>query len=902
MDPARFAQVKAVLAAVQGMTADERAAYLESACRDDPALRSEVEGLLAHEHAAVEALATDVAGRLITPTIVTALAGQVSSMPSSVGPYVVRGLLGEGGMGTVYRAEQNQPIRRDVALKLIRRGLDTERIIARFETERQTLALMDHPHIARVLDAGASDDGRPYVVMELVEGASITRYADDRLDTRARLELFLAVCQGVQHAHQKGIIHRDLKPSNVLVREADGVPVPKIIDFGIAKAIHDTGAPAATVAGHVMGTPEYMSPEQAGALDAAIDTRTDVYSLGVMLYELLTGCLPHRFTTHSPVEIQRVLALAAPTKPSAVVTPAGAARDATVDRLRRELAGDLDNILLKAIAKDPSDRYASVEQFADDLRRHLDGRPVQARQATWSYRSRKFVRRHRFGVAFAATVALLAVGGTVTLAVQAARIAAERDRAVDAEQRALKEAATARRVSEQMAGLFEGFDPYGANGQVDLAVAGRVLEQGSARVRTDLADDPEVQASLLHAIGVVARGLGLYALAESVLQSALDTRIRLLGERHADVAASHTELARALVEAGDEVAAAEHAREAVDIRRSLPAGSETDVADSLAFLAQSAYHKGQMDEAEPFAAEALSIYERLFGPTDPRIGIPLFTFAMVQSDMGRFEAGRLGAERLLEINRRAFGEEHIRTADAIDLVARVAYDRGDYETAAATLRGLIDLAHQVGYEAHPTMGYVYVSLAGVLMEQRDFRGALRLTDDALALNRKQPIPASYDAMRAHAMALHELGRLEDADRWFREALATAEREQPRGRRYHARLRGRYGLLLLDRGDVARSEVLLREAFAATRDTRPEGHPTAVAPALALAKWHMRTGNFEEAERLAVEGDRQLAALYGASHPFRIKVLDQIVELYDTWGRRDEAEKYRRERAAQSARR
>ena len=645
-----------------------------------------------------------------------------------------------------------------------------------------------------------------------------------------------------------------------------------------------------------------MSPEQAGALGSAIDTRTDVYSLGVMLYELLTGRLPHRFTTHTPVEIQRVLAEGAPTKPSAVVTPAGAARHATVDRLRRQLAGDLDNILLKAIAKEPNDRYASVEQFADDLRRHLDGRPVQARQATWSYRSRKFVRRHQMGVAFAATVVVFAVGGAVTLVVQAARIAAERDRAVDAEQRALKEAATARRVSEQMAGLFEGFDPYGANGQVDLMVAGRVLEQGAARVRKDLADDPEVQASLLHTIGVVARGLGLYAQATSVLQSALDTRIRLFGERHADVAASHTELARALVESGEDVAAADHARKAVDIRRSLATVSETDVADSLAFLAQAEYYMGRMDQAEPLAVESLSIYERLFGPTDPRIGGSLNALAMVQSDIGRFEAARRTAERLLEINRRAFGEGHIRTWDAIDLVARTAWDRGDYETAAATWRKLIDVAHRVGYDVHPTMGYVYVNLAAVLMEQRDFRGALRLTDTALALNRKHPIPAVYDAMRTHALALHGLGRLEEADRWFRDALATALREQPNARDRHARLRGNYGLLLLDRGDVTRSEPLLREAFAATRQIRPEGHPGAVRPALALAKWHMRTRKFEEAERLSIEGDRQLAALYGASHPLRIKVLDQIIELYQAWGRKDEAEKYRRERAAQSVRR
>jgi tetratricopeptide (TPR) repeat protein len=720
--------------------------------------------------------------------------------------------------------------------------------------------------------------------MELIDGVSITRYADDhRLDPRARLDLFLAVCQGVQHAHQKGIIHRDLKPSNVLVREADGAPIPKIIDFGIAKAIHETGdAPAATMVGLVMGTPEYMSPEQAGAFGASVDTRTDVYSLGVMLYELLTGSLPRRFTTHTPVEIQRVLAEGPPTRPSVV---------------RRHLAGDLDNILLKAIAREPNDRYASVEQFADDVRRHLDGRPVLARQATWSYRSRKFVRRHRLGVAFAATVAVLAVGGAVAVVVQAARIAAERDRAVDAEQRAVKEAATARRVSEQMAGLFAGFDPYGANGQVDLAVAIRVIERGTARIRTELANDPEVQASLLHAMGVVARGLGLFVQATSLLQSALETRIRLFGERHADVASSHTELARALGEFGDDAAAGEHARKAVDIRRSLPPGSEIGLADNLAILGRSAYYQGRLDEAERLAAESLSICERLVGPADRCIGDALFVLAWVQSDRGHFEAGRRNADRLVEISRRAFGETHARTGDAVDLTGHTALHRGDYETAAAIWLGLFDLVRQAGYEDHSTMGYVHVSLARLRMEQGDFRGALRHTDDGLALNRKHAVPRVYNVMSARAIALHALGRLEEADRWFRDALATIQRDHPRNMADRVRMQWQYGLLLLDRDDVTRSEALLREAFAATRSVRPEGHPRAVRPALALAKWLMRAGKYEEAERLAIEGDRQLAALYGASHPVRIKVLGQIIELYEAWGRRDEAEKYRRARAA-----
>lgn len=305
---------------------------------------------------------------------------------------------------------------------------------------------------------------------------------------------------------------------------------------------------------------------------------------------------------------------------------------------------------------------------------------------------------------------------------------------------------------------------------------------------------------------------------------------------------------------------------AVDILRSLPAGSETQVGDSLMVLSQSAYYQGRLDEAERLAAEALSIYERLVGPEDPRIGESRFALAWSQSAMGRFEAGRRGAEKLLEMSRRTFGEDHIQTGTAIDLVAHTAVHRGDYETAVATWRGLIDLAHQVSYENHPRMGNGYVSLAAVLMEQRDFRGALRLTDDALALHRNHPVPNVDVAMRMRAGALHALGRLQDADRWFREALATIQRERPRSLMHRGLIQAEYGLLLLDRGDVTGSEALLREAFAATRQIRPEGHPNAVLAALALARWHMRTGTFEEAERLSIEGDGLLAADYGTSHP------------------------------------
>ena len=357
-------------------------------------------------------------------------------------------------MGEVWLAEQTHPVRRQVALKVIKAGMDTAQVVTRFEAERQALALMDHPAIATVYDGGSTPEGRPYFAMEYVKGEPITSYCDrQRLGMTERLALFIRVCEGVQHAHQKGVIHRDLKPSNVLVALQDGQPVPKIIDFGIAKATtqHLTERTLFTELGVLIGTPEYMSPEQAEVTGLDIDTRSDVYALGVLLYELLTGALPFdRKTLREKAlnEIQRVIREVDPPKPSTRVTQMGQAstdaarnRHTEVHRLASELRGDLDWITMKCLEKDRTRRYGSASDLAVDLRRHLDSQPVLASPPSTTYRLGKFVRRHRFGVAAAATLVLLLVAFGATMAVQAQRIARERDRAN-------REAETAKQVSQ----------------------------------------------------------------------------------------------------------------------------------------------------------------------------------------------------------------------------------------------------------------------------------------------------------------------------------------------------------------------------------------------------------------------------------------------------------------------
>jgi serine/threonine protein kinase len=439
--------------AIEIASAEERAVFLEQACANDPGLRREVEQLV-RDHFRAGAFLERPAAQLLTT-----VTRPVSEHPGTfIGPYKLMEQIGEGGMGLVFVAEQQQPVRRKVALKVIKPGMDTRQVIARFEAERQALALMDHPNIAKVHDGGTTASGRPYFVMELVKGVPITQFCDDnRLTTRERLGLFVSVCQAVQHAHTKGIIHRDLKPSNVLVTSHDGTPVVKVIDFGLAKAVGQqlTEKTVYTQFTQLIGTPLYMSPEQAGQSGLDIDTRTDIYALGVLLYELLTGTTPfdqERLRTIAYDEMRRIIREEDPAKPSTRISTLGQAaatvsanRQSDPKQLSRLFRGELDWIVMKALEKDRNRRYETAYGFAQDVQRYLADAVVEARPPSAGYHVRKFCRRHRGPVAVAAALALtLGAGVTAVVAVQAK---ANRDRAEAAADHAARQAWTTASVA-----------------------------------------------------------------------------------------------------------------------------------------------------------------------------------------------------------------------------------------------------------------------------------------------------------------------------------------------------------------------------------------------------------------------------------------------------------------------
>jgi non-specific serine/threonine protein kinase/serine/threonine-protein kinase len=621
-------------------------------------------------------------------------------------------------MGEVWLAEQTEPVRRQVALKVIKAGMDSAQVIARFEAERQALALMDHPTIATVFDGGTTPQGRPYFAMEYVKGEPITAYCDRHLlSTRERLGLFMQICEGVQHAHQKGIIHRDLKPSNVLVTIQDDRPVPKIIDFGVAKATaqHLTDRSLFTELGVLIGTPEYMSPEQAemGALD--IDTRTDIYALGVLLYELLTGALPFDrkdLRQAGIAEIQRIIREREPPRPSTRITQLGPAsteaaknRHTEPRRLASDLRGDLDWITMRALEKDRTRRYQTANALSADVRRHLNDEPVVAGPPSAAYRAGKFVRRHRFGVVAAATLVILLAAFAAAMAVQARLIARERDRAN-------REAESARQVSEFLVRVFGSSDPNEAQGNT---ITGReLLDAGAARIETELREQPELQARLQEVMARAYVNLGLFQKAGLMADRSLQTRRRVLGPRHQDTLASINLRGVAAVQQGDIRVAEESFREAVEGSRAALGPDHPQVLKWSHNLAGLLALQGKYEEAESLQREVLEKRRQTLGGDHRETLQSLNNLASLLIEEGRLAEAEKCQREGLAGSRRALGGNHPETLTQAGNLGELLRLQRKYADAESYLREALTGSLQVLPAEHPDLANLRLQL-GLLL-------------------------------------------------------------------------------------------------------------------------------------------------------------------------------------------
>ena len=694
-----------------------------------------------------------------------------------IGPYHLLERIGQGGMGEVWLAEQKHPVRRRVALKLIKAGMNTREIVTRFESERQALALMDHPAIAKVFDAGSTPQGMPYVVMEYVAGVPITEYCDKhRLAMNERLELFVQVCSGVQHAHQKAIIHRDLKPSNILVTQVDGKPVPKIIDFGVAKAISQrlTAETMFTHAGALIGTPEYMSPEQANSGSEDIDTRSDVYSLGVVLYELLVGALPLDLTEirdQAFFELLRRIREEDAPRPSTKLRTSSehssvAARNRGTEpaELDKQLKGDLDSIALKALEKERSRRYSSPSDLAGDIERYLHNEPVLAVPPSLAYRSGKFVRRHRLAVAASAVVALAVFGLIASLVIGSARVARERDRAN-------REAQAAERVSDFLVGAFAISDPDESRG--NKITAREVLDKGARQIETDLAGQPALQARLMSTMGKVYEGLGLYEPARQLLDKAIGLQKKTLGPDHQETLASQRMLARILQYQAQYSAAEKLYSETLQKQERFLGSDAMDALRTKANLGSLYNEQGRYADAEKLLSETVKATTQASGQNSPETMSALHSLAIAYDGERQYAKEADIWEELYRLRSQTLGPDHPDTVNSMQNLAYVYYKVGKAAEAEKLQRQGLEIGRRVLGNDHPSVLLAIGNLANTLLSEGKPAEAEPLQREALEGRRRilgPNHPETQYAIANLANILSAQKRYREAEALYREAL------------------------------------------------------------------------------------------------------------------------------------
>jgi len=754
-----------------------------------------------------------------------------------IGHYKLLRILGEGGFGTVYLAEQFEPVKRQVALKIIKLGMDTREVIARFEAEKQALALMDHPGIAKVFDAGSTTSGRPYFVMELVEGIPVTEYCDrHRLRTRQRLELFGTICSAVQHAHHKGVIHRDIKPSNVLVSEVDGRPVVKVIDFGIAKATSArlTEKTLFTQGSQFIGTPAYMSPEQAGASDLDVDTRSDIYSLGVLLYEMLSGSTPFdsvQLRSAGFAEIQRIIREDEPLWPSSKASRLGEKLDETAEfrqlrgsQLVKRLKGELDWIVMKCLEKDRSRRYETANGLARDVVRFLSNEAVSASPPSRVYRLKKLMVRNRaVFVAGTAMVVLLAAGvvGTSIGLV----------RARQAEREAVSEASKSDQVARFLTDMLAGVGPSAARGR-DTEMLEEILQETHTTIGVELADQPEVEGEIRSHLGLTYYDLGRLELAKEQYVLARDLLTEAHGEENADVARQYSNLGlvhEALQEYGPSEAA--HLK-ALELRREVFDGPHEDLAMNLVNIANLYVNIERYEEAEPMLLEGIEQMRQINEEDNEEEAIALNSLGNLMQHLRRYKEAGPYYEEALRIHTAVLGHDHPYVITDMFNLGWLALNTEDLQGASERFAEVAALSRRVYAEPHPNLITALNAQAKCDQQLGRLESAEALHRESIALAEEvygSQHPSTAELVLDLGDCLSQMDRLDEADEQSARAIEILETAFGPDDPTSLRARYNYAYSVYDRGDIEKAIPMLEESVAAyTSATGRESNGTALA--------------------------------------------------------------------------